>query len=192
MRLAWLILPALWGVWWLYGIHTPPGVLVPEPPLQRSPMLPEWERSGFRIQVLAEYNIRGRILGREHYWLDGGAKLSPFDLAIGWGPMSDQALLDRLSYSQGHRFLLFTAPSQGWPLPFEQINEHSANMHIIPADSQVRSALEWIRVGHVVKLHGYLVEATCPGASPWRSSLSRTDTGGGACELMWVDQASVE
>jgi hypothetical protein len=40
-------------------------------------------------------------------------------------------------------------------------------------------------------LAGELVEATGPQIGTWRSSLSRTDTGNGACELMWVRDASI-
>lgn len=188
MRFAWLILPALWLAWWLRGDHAPPGVLVAEAPLQRSAALPEWQHNGFRIRALAEYRIRGRLLGREHYWIDGGAPISPFDLAIGWGPMSDQSVLDRLWFSQGHRFLMFTPPSSGWPIPFDDLNSHSANMHIVPASAAVRGAAERTRIGRIVILRGYLIEAEGPDGSKWRSSLSRTDSGAGACELMWVTE----
>jgi len=42
-------------------------------------------------------------------------------------------------------------------------------------------------------MSGYLIEATHPqGVKPWRSSLTRTDTGSGACELMWVEKFSRE
>jgi hypothetical protein len=40
-------------------------------------------------------------------------------------------------------------------------------------------------------LAGELVEATGPGIGTWRSSLSRTDKGNGACELMWVKEVTV-
>jgi hypothetical protein len=188
VRFAWLILPALWLAWWLRGDHTPPGVLVAEAPVQSSAALPEWQHNGFRIRALAEYRIRGRLLGREHYWMDGGARISPFDLAIGWGPMSDQAVLDRLWFSQGRRFLAFTPSSGGWPIPYDELNSHSANMHIVPANAAVRGAAEWTRIGRIVVLRGYLIEAEGPDLSKWRSSLSRTDSGAGACELMWVNE----
>jgi hypothetical protein len=100
--------------------------------------------------------------------------------------MSDQAILDRLWFSQGHRFLTFTWGSKGLPLPFDEINSHSANMHIVPATAAVRSAAEWTRLGRVVTLGGYLIEAEGPGGNRWRTSLSRTDSGPGAREFMWV------
>ena len=42
-----------------------------------------------------------------------------------------------------------------------------------------------------IHLSGLLVEASGPGTGTWRSSLSRTDTGNGACELVWVEELSL-
>jgi hypothetical protein len=189
MRYVWVLIPALWLAWWLRGEHSAPGVLVPESPIQRTAALPEWQHDGFRIRALAEYRIRGRILSREHYWLDGGARISPFDLALGWGSMSDQAVLDKFYWGQGHRFLNWYSPSGPPPLPFEEFNSQIANMHIVPATAAVRSVLEWTRAGGVVTLSGHLIEVEGPHGFKWRSSLSRTDSGAGACELMWVGEA---
>ena len=77
-----------------------------------------------------------------------------------------------------------------WPLPQDVIESHSANMHLIPASRSVERQLKTIRPADVVDMRGYLVEARGAGTRPWRSSLTRTDTGSGACELMWVEEIS--
>lgn len=59
-------------------------------------------------------------------------------------------------------------------------------MHMVPADAAVARALKRVRVGDVVTLDGYLIEADKPGGWKWRSSLTREDTGSGACELVYV------
>jgi len=59
-------------------------------------------------------------------------------------------------------------------------------VHVVPADDGVRNSIEWTRTGRTVTLSGYLIEVEGPGMTKWRSSLSRTDQGAGACELMWV------
>jgi hypothetical protein len=43
----------------------------------------------------------------------------------------------------------------------------------------------------VVALTGYLVEVRGPDGFRWRSSLTREDTGNGACELVWVEKLDV-
>ena len=65
--------------------------------------------------------------------------------------------------------------------------EAAANMHMIPADAGVGRDLARIRPGAIVRMHGQLVEAKRSDGFQWRSSLTRTDTGAGACELFLVD-----
>ena len=42
-----------------------------------------------------------------------------------------------------------------------------------------------------VRLTGYLVDVQGPGGFRWRTSLTREDTGDGACELMWIERVEV-
>ncbi|HET7227217.1 MAG TPA: hypothetical protein VFJ55_01130, partial [Chthoniobacterales bacterium] len=48
-----------------------------------------------------------------------------------------------------------------------------------------------LRCGALVHLSGELVEATGPRIGTWRSSLSRTDSGNGACELLYLEEMDV-
>ena len=50
------------------------------------------------------------------------------------------------------------------------------------------AALKQVRAGSVVRIEGLLVEANRDDGWRWRSSLSREDSGGGACELLWVER----
>jgi hypothetical protein len=40
-------------------------------------------------------------------------------------------------------------------------------------------------------MKGYLVEITTTEGWRWKSSLKRDDTGGGSCELFWVEQLEI-
>lgn len=69
----------------------------------------------------------------------------------------------------------------------------SANTHIIPADAEVASVVKSAIRGDIVRLEGVLVECKLGGEGrPWRSSLTRDDTEGGACEIMLVEKAVIE
>jgi hypothetical protein len=103
--------------------------------------------------------------------------------------MSDQAVLDQIKISQSMRFYWYEYQLPP-PIPREQIVSHSTNLHVIPATSAVASFCKSLRQGELVHLEGELVEATGPEIGTWRSSLSRTDTGNGACELMLVEDCS--
>jgi hypothetical protein len=50
--------------------------------------------------------------------------------------------------------------------------------------------LKSVHPAEIVNLSGYLVEVHGPRGMKWRSSLTRTDTGAGSCELMWVEEVS--
>jgi hypothetical protein len=59
-------------------------------------------------------------------------------------------------------------------------------MHMIPADENVGRALAAVRPGQMVRLQGWLVEARRGDGWTWRSSLTREDSGHGACEVVYV------
>jgi len=167
-----------------------PGVLVAEEPYQGSAgSAAEQAVGAFQLTPLAIFSIRARVLATTDYYFGREAELSPIDLALGWGRMSDENVLKDISITQGGRFYYWRVNT--FPIPREEIQTHSANMHMIPADAGVRKALQSIRVGNVVRLHGYLVEAKAADGWRWKSSLTREDTGNGACELVLVQSVEV-
>ncbi len=167
-----------------------PGVLVAEEPYQGSAgSAAEQAVGAFQLTPLAAFSIRARVLATTDYYFGREAELSPIDLALGWGRMSDEEVLKDISITQGGRFYYWRV--NAFPIPREEIQTHSANMHMIPADADVRKALQSIRVGNVVRLHGYLVEAKAADGWRWRSSLTREDIGSGACELVLVQSVEV-
>jgi hypothetical protein len=195
-RILILALVALIG-WWIYS-HTrpmryPPGILVKGEPVQSavaSDQADPWPHGVYMVRPLARYDIQARLLSRKSYSTDEIADLCPVDFAVGWGPMSDQAVLDRISVWQTGRFFFWKYQNPA-PIPKEQIIAHASNMHLIPASAAIVTALNRVRTGDLFRLRGALVEATRAGIGPVRSSLSRNDTGKGACELMWVESVEI-
>jgi len=188
MKEFWLMGALLFGVYFWSGreIARSGGVLVSEEPFQRQVYTSRLrEKNGYQIELLASFDIRARVIAVERYRFDRGAALSPVDLALGWGPMSNGDILEQISFSQGGRFFSWWA--QNYPVPRNVIESHSANMHMIPADGDIERRLKSTRAGNLVHIKGYLVEATSKDGFRWNSSLSRSDTGAGACELIWVE-----
>jgi hypothetical protein len=181
--------------WWAdRPVHQAPGVLAKAEPRQtlidRAAPL---EKNGFAIKPLARYDITARVLSKESYRWDAGAKLVPVDLTMGWGPMSDSAVLSRIEITQGSRWYnSYIANANEFPVSMDEINRHVANMHLIAADNAIAKQIRNIRPGKIVNMRGYLVEVSGKDGFTWRSSLSRDDAGSGACELMWVESFSVE
>ncbi len=183
--------------WWIYTqtrpTRYPPGILVKAEPVQTfvtSDQLDPWPHGVYMVRPLARYDIQARLLSRKSYANDEIADLCPIDFAVGWGPMSDQAVLDRLNVWQTGRFFFWKYQNPP-PIPRDEIISHASNMHLIPANNDIAKALKTVHTGDLFRLRGSLVEATRAGLNPVRSSLSRTDTAKGACEVMWVESVEV-
>lgn len=67
-----------------------------------------------------------------------------------------------------------------------------ANHHLVPKNDVIRRELKHVSVGDVVILSGFLVDIAKADGFRWTSSLSREDSGDGACELLWVDEVKIE
>ena len=196
MKLLAFLLAIVFAVFgWKYlhrPITYPGGVLIANEPEQITlpADTPAFEQGAFHLKPLAIFSIDARVLHRKVYRYDREAALVPVDLALGWGPMSDQMVLNRLDISQSMRFYWFQYQLPP-PIPQEEIISHSTNLHVIPSTSEIAARCKSLRAGTLVHLSGDLVEATGAGIGLWKSSLSRTDTGNGACELLWVKEMSI-
>ena len=105
--------------------------------------------------------------------------------------MGDEAVLDRLDISQSSRWYHYRWHGDP-PIPPGEIVQSSANMHMIPSDRTVASALRDVRPGQRVRIEGWLVQVDANDGWHWRSSLTREDTGDGACEVVYVCSISRE
>ena len=151
---------------------------------------PAFAHDDYRILPLARYRLTAVVLSRERYRNDPAAPLAPVDLALGWGPMSVAGVINALKISQSARWYEYSYPGEP-PLEPRLIATHSANTHCLPATPDVRRRLLDVKRHDLVSMEGYLVEVTGPDGYRWRSSLSREDTGGGACEVMWITDLRV-
>ena len=105
--------------------------------------------------------------------------------------MSDSAVLEQIDICQSGRWYR-TKYELPPPISEHQIISNSSNMHMIPARKAIQRSLKKLREGDIVRLRGYLVDVDHDSGWYWRSSMSRTDTGDGACELVYVESISIE
>lgn len=173
--------------WRLRPIDHTPGVLVQVAPVQENLRRPETFRfADFTMTRRAAFDIQARVLSRETYFWGTESDLSPIDLALGWGRMSDQSVVDQINIRQSGRWY-YTRYSLPPPIPEDEIIRNSANMHMIPADPVLEKALKQLRRGDVIRIKGYLVDVDHDSGWMWRTSLTRDDTGQGACEIIYVE-----
>ena len=173
-----------------YYFHDPAGkwrgIPAAQDPQQTSSAVPRaFDHDGYTITPLAKYDITAVVLSRSRYRNDADAALAPVDLALGWGPMSVSGVINNLKISQSGRWYEYSWSGDP-PLDPGQISRHSANTHCLPATAEVKKRLLAVKRHELVSLQGYLVEVTKGNGYRWRSSLSRDDTRGGSCEVMWI------
>ena len=186
-----LVAAGLWqgyDDWQLRPVHPPDGPIAPDDPRQTDiEGAPVTTLGRWRLTPQARYDIIARIPAREDYHFDLLADLIPEDLALGWGPMSDNRILRLFEITQGARFYSWI-PKQALPIPRQAVVEHSANTHVIPADTVVARQLKHLRVGQVVHLRGSLVNGVRDDGAYINTSLTRSDSGPGSCEVLLVEQ----
>lgn len=192
-----MLVASLWGGWHWWStereVPRPPGIIAADEPRQQNlEGARAFLRDGYTFTPRARYDITARVLRKEIYRIDGGAGLAPVDLGVGWGPMSDTAIIERLEFSQMGRFFYWSTGDAAFPLPQQMIATHAAQMHMVPATAALESRLKSLRPGQRVTVGGWLVDIRGPGGFTWNTSLTRDDTGNGACEIVYVEALTVD
>jgi hypothetical protein len=189
--MAGVVLLGFWQFVSSRPIHRDPGEVAVDDPLQSALDASQVLTSGdFQLIPQAQFSAEVRVLARERYRLGALADVAPLDIAVGWGPMSDSTVLANLEISQSGRFY-FWRYENAPPIPPQAIVSHSANWHLVPANDVVWRNLRRLRVGDVVQLDGMLVNIENPEVGTMKTSLVRNDSGAGACEILYVERATI-
>ncbi|MDP2307607.1 MAG: hypothetical protein Q8P18_16410 [Pseudomonadota bacterium] len=150
------------------------------------------ERTFFLIKT-HRYSFTAQVLAAHAYDWAWTNEFFDVDLGVAWGDQVSR-LTDEYSFHQDARFLFWRSSGPVAAGERDYITTHIANVHTLPAEGKanVGRALRSVREGDLVALEGFLVVIQDAGTNVLaRSSTVRTDTGGGACEVMWVDRVQV-
>lgn len=176
----------------IISASAPSGMAAPEQPKQTKPK----DRSdiilkGYIIQPLYDYEVTALVLSKKKYG-DRGSDLSPYDLALGWGPLSSNYTLDHMTISQRGRWYHYRYTGD-FPMSPRKIVHNSANTHIIPANKDILKKLKDVNKYDTVSMKGHLVYVKKPDRSfTWKSSTSRKDSGAGSCEVFYVSELTIK
>ncbi len=212
------LLAALGFLWFQQGTSDPfwdaPSGIIQLEPLQSAVDIGSFDMVDygffphtFQITPRANYDIMARLLHKRLYLSDKyEGDLIPYDLAFGWGAMSDTDILssfflfDHKPDTFGGRMLWVTwqlnkgEDSKAFPASIGDPMQQVSNNHVIPANKAVFRQLAALKTGDMVRLRGYLVDITDKQRIGWHwgSSLTRQDTathwGGNNtnCETIYV------
>jgi hypothetical protein len=183
------------GVYWYQsaqGKRYPPGILIPNDPKMvmidnGTPWKVRSKDKEYQITPRAEYTLDARVLSINKGY--GDALIGPADITVGWGPMSDQQVLDRMKIWQDNMRYWYCAPKGGdWPIPMEEVALHAVNTHIIPADAEIEKRVNSVRKGDLIQVKGYLVDVTRPDGFSWNTSTDPRGFGDHSCKIIWVKE----
>lgn len=144
-------------------------------------------KNRYFFTIKAQYTIRGLLVSKCRYARGFWSKISPYDYAIAWGDVPNH--MKYLKFSQTHRYCLYNF-RYDIPIAKSYIDSHMSNNHLIAANSNIRKAFKKLKKGNLIEIEGYLVyvmgRENKRGSLNWNSSLTRLDTGDGACEILFV------
>ncbi len=143
-----------------------------------------------KLTPKADYDITARIVHKKKYRSGWSGEISRYDLALAWGKLNHEHVMPHIKYGQSGRWYSFRYDAS-CPVPISYIERHSANTHVIHASENLLYLLHTLKTGDLIRMEGYLVYADGyekGRETHWHSSLTRNDTGGGACEVFYVNR----
>jgi hypothetical protein len=193
------------GLWFRDRLPPPPSILatsLPEPKqalLQRKPFTVASGGIQYTVSPLQAYELHGLVVSRHDtsvwwnpthrsWWKD---LLNVADLCVVWGDNLRSGIYRELAYTSGS-FTCYVSSRdrQTW----ERFDQTAlSNNHLLTADPAVAKLLRSVRPGDQVAVRGWLAEYGHDAGMAFRrgTSLRRDDTGNGACETIWVEEARV-
>ena len=144
----------------------------------------------YLIEPEYAYDITGMVVSYRHHegnsrmHLQANDHLNMADVCVVWGD-NTKSELQKLDFWNGiFTCNVFTRDMQAWD-SFD-MNQLSNN-HLISDDDFIRRQTRKIQVGDQIRVRGYLASYSNPGGGKRGTSTTRTDTGDGACETVFVE-----
>lgn len=149
----------------------------------------------YRIEPLFDYELFGLVVSKRSHdgdrmlhrlWND---HLNVADLCVVWGLNAHDLDLNAFDFWSGQFTCFFrTRDEQAWRR-FRP--DQLSNNHLITEDPWLRDAIADVEIGDQVRVSGYLANYGVVGSHQRGTSTTRSDTGNGACETLYVKRLEV-
>ena len=188
-----ILLSITFGLYKIFKYKPDYSYIVQEEPNQTEIVyeIDDFEKDNFIIQPIKNYEIEARVLSKKKYNFGEDSKLATYDLALGWKEMSDIDYLEKINISQRNRWYYWRTKDN--TISKSTVAHNSSNHHIVHANEKIKEQLSNLKEHQVIKMTGYLINATNIDNQKIKlqSSLSRKDKGAGACEVFYVNYLEV-
>lgn len=155
----------------------------------------EYRGASYLIDPVANYEISGMIVSHNDiqafddiYHTSDSVDIR--DLCLIWGENIENN--NHLSFNFKNEPWSCHISQKSSDSPGEFSIENLSNNHLLVSSEKLREQIYSLHPGDQIKLTGQLINYGYPGEAPFRkTSLTRTDEGNGACEVMFVDTLQV-
>ena len=161
----------------------------------KRPFEVEYNDVAYRVEPEYAYDITGMIVSYRHH--DNNSRmhalandhLNMLDVCVIWGDNTANERLHKIDFWNGiFTCNVKTRDQQAW----DAFNmDQLSNNHLISDDEFVRRQVRKIRIGDQVRVRGYLASYSSGGGYKRGTSTTRTDTGDGACETIYVEDFEI-
>ena len=144
----------------------------------------------YEIEPEYDYELHGMVVsfrlhdGESTMHFRSSDHLNMIDVCVVWGDNADNPVLHEMEFWNGIFTCAFSAPDRATWERFDPIA--ISNNHLISDDDFIRDAVQDVRVGDQIRVRGMLSSYGKAGGGKRGTSTSRTDTGNGACETIYV------
>lgn len=163
----------------------------------------KFSKDGFAYNLtpVAEYQIKALVVHRMDYRffsIHNSDSVFPVDLCLTWGDnLKNKGYQNKhLSFAQDSRFCFYK-----WRGELSINTDLISNNHLIANDPKILSVIDKIKVSDQVSISGYLVNVEAnkvgevsnydPNSFNLKSSTTRTDSGAGACETIYINDIKI-
>lgn len=164
-------------------------------PIKDEPFNVSYGGVGYAIEPVFDYVLYGLVVSYRHH--DGDSMLHKLwndhlnmaDVCVVWSDNANPSMLRQLNIWNGQ----FTCNIKtNNPLAWSQFNmDQLSNNHLISENDYIRSQIEELRVGDQIRVKGKLAAYGSLGGGKRGTSTTRTDTGNGACETIYVEDFQI-
>ena len=145
------------------------------------------------LKLNYRYDITGEVLTASTYRWAFVNDYFAVDVGLAWGNHVHE-IKQKIDYRQAARWLMWSAKQDLDEASLSEIKTHIGNIHLMPKEGHkdLNKAIHWIRAGDIVRIRGFLIDIYgSSGDLLMASSTSRDDTGGGACEIVLVEELQI-
>jgi hypothetical protein len=175
--------------------------LIKEPTQNKSSKKPfeiEANKEHYHITPKYKYNLEGVVvsthnsdafLDMAHHeeWRDF---INMRDLCVIWGDNVKSGVYKEMQFENGNWTCWYSWPNANVRQRFR--NSQLSNNHLLAGEESVKKAILEAQPGDHIHLEGMLVNYTNPANNFKRgTSITRTDTGQGACETIYVEKFDI-